>query len=219
MDERGSTSSGGWVRTSGTKRRVEASEQKRSASEGTMSNIQEVLTAERSGGVDLWRCRCRRRVAASLLRMQCARTYVLSTLLGAGQEQGRGVRHGLVQEVFPPDRRRLEISRGVQGITFEVIRTFQRKTARARKLLGKAADAVVEKHGLRRSNKVREEVELLKSQEGIPDVSIDHIKKARLKTSFGGSLKSTERGKSRNSAIGGVLLVVCSTTGRRQTEY
>ena len=67
-----------------------------------------------------------------------------------------------MQEVLSPDRRSaanksnaalqqfqhqwrttgvLEITRRVQGITFEVIRTFLQKGARAKKLLVKAADA------------------------------------------------------------------------------
>ena len=37
----------------------------------------------------------------------------------------------------------MEISRGMHGITFEVVRTVQQERKRAKRLLAKAADALV----------------------------------------------------------------------------
>ena len=85
-----------WVRTSGTKRPVEQSEQVRSASEEAEPYIQEVITdeeVERS----LW----------TWSGFLSAYVQVCSALLSAGQERRRGgVHFGLVQEVLPPDRGR-----------------------------------------------------------------------------------------------------------------
>ena len=53
-------------------------------------------------------------------------------------------------------------------MTFEVIRTFQRESARAKNLLGDADAVFRGEKRLSETEKVREELELLKSQEGIP---------------------------------------------------
>ena len=147
MDGRRSSSSGGWVKTSGTKLPVEESEQKRNSSEETRSHIQEVITGEDvlewipgAPAVDVeWVLRCH----------GCSgpeRTYKYFQLISVSQEvvspDGRSHSEQDHQQQRST-RSMLEISRGVQGIIFEVITTLQRERARANELLGKAADAVV----------------------------------------------------------------------------
>ena len=52
----------------------------------------------------------------------------------------------------------MEISQGMHGNTFEVVTTFQQSRTRAKKLLAKAADAVVQREAIGFHREVQEEI-------------------------------------------------------------
>ena len=61
----------------------------------------------------------------------------------------------------------MEISRGMHGITFEVVRTFQSERLGAKKLSAKAAD-----------REVQEELDMSQLHASILSMSIENVKKA-----------------------------------------
>ena len=66
----------------------------------------------------------------------------------------------------------------IHGITFEVVRTSQQKRIRAKRLLAKAADALVRRETIPFDLEVQEEFDTLQLNESIPYVGIEYIKKA-----------------------------------------
>ena len=67
----------------------------------------------------------------------------------------------------------------MRGIILEVTRTFHQERMRAKKLLAKAADALVRGVALLTNDvRVQDELDMLQQHETIPYVDIDYIKEA-----------------------------------------
>ena len=72
----------------------------------------------------------------------------------------------------------MEISRGLHGITFEVVRTFQQELIRANMVMAQASDTLVREVSGVTDAKEQEDLDMLHRNETIPYVSIVNIKKA-----------------------------------------
>ena len=146
----------------------------------------------RSGGMDPWSSRDGHGAALSLSRMQF---QLLSVQVKDEREELTldmwkkcflQTEEGTANKTNQPlktyhqqgkTKNTTEISRGMHGITFEVIMTFQQERIRAKKLLAKAATTQIVAW-LAKDVEVQQELSLPQRTETIPFVNIECIKKA-----------------------------------------